>query len=268
MTEFRIKLSDFEGPLDLLLQLLKKNKIEIENIDINVISTQFIELVNNSINDIPINEFSEYLYMISHLISLKTKSLLPSYNSKDNKINFEKERDDLIRRLIEYDKYKNILSFFEKSLSNRKLIFDKNPEDYDDYQLSLPTIESLPKNLSANKLYELFENIVEEIVIRNINENKKLFRENVEFSKISIKDVQVTIIEYLRSTNKEKINLVDLFYYCFPNNIENVYFCNYFLAILVLIRNSVIKVELIDNDKIEIINNVEISKDNIILEDI
>lgn len=268
MTEFKIKLSDFEGPLDLLLGLLKKNKIEIEDIDINIVSKQFIDLVNNSINDIPINEFSDYLYMISTLISIKSKSLLPSYNSKDNKINFDQERDDLIKRLIEYDKYKNSLSFFESSLNSRKLIFDKSPEDYDDYQLEQSNLEKLPSKLSISRLHQLFENIVEEIIIKNINENQRLFKENVEFSKISIKELQLEIIHYLKSSNDEFINLINLFYSCFKGNVNINYFCNYFLAILVLIRNGIIKIKINDNDSIDVINNINVDENNIILEEI
>lgn len=101
---YRVKLDMFEGPLDLLLHLIKRSKIRICDIYVSDITSQFLELMEN-VDDLDLEKASEFLGMAAYLLEIKAKSLLP----KPEVAATEEEEDDgseLIRRLEEYELYK------------------------------------------------------------------------------------------------------------------------------------------------------------------
>ena len=100
-----VEINDFSGPLDLLLHLIKSNKMDIYDINIELITREYIDYINNN-KDLTIDACSEYLVMASELIHLKSKLLL---NKNDEEEDAEYEintEDDLRNRLIEYEKLK------------------------------------------------------------------------------------------------------------------------------------------------------------------
>ena len=100
--EFRV--DGFEGPLDLLLHLIKENKMDIFDIEINLITEQYLKYINNMEK---VNlEISEYLVLASELIEIKAKMLLPK-KKQEMEIEEEDPREELVRRLTEYKMYKN-----------------------------------------------------------------------------------------------------------------------------------------------------------------
>ncbi len=137
-----VRLKQFDGPLDLLLHLIGKAKIDLKDIFVSQITEQYIEIVRNA-PDYDMDEASEFIAMAALLVEIKSRSLLP----KPPKAEEEDPEQALIERLIAYKQFKETakqMADFEKSA---KLIFGKLPEEYPlppaDIQLDNLTVEAL-----------------------------------------------------------------------------------------------------------------------------
>lgn len=101
---YRIELSSFQGPLDLLLHLIKKNEIDIYDIPVAEITTQYLAYLE-MMRDLNLDVASEFLVMASNLIYLKSRMLLPP-DEEEEEAEEQDPREELVRRLLEYQKYK------------------------------------------------------------------------------------------------------------------------------------------------------------------
>ena len=121
-----IKLEEFEGPLDLLLHLVKQSNVDIYKINISKITDQYMEYISK-LDEININNSSEYLVMAATLMEIKSKSLIPK--DEDDLVVEEEEdpREVLIERLVEYQKYKEITKNFKELELDRRNIYTKAP---------------------------------------------------------------------------------------------------------------------------------------------
>lgn len=125
--EYCIKINEFEGPLDLLLHLVKESNIDIYDININEITTQYLDYIHK-MEELNIDVASEYLVMAATLMEIKSKSLLPSNKEiEDNQDEEEVSREALIQKLVDYQKYKDITKEFKSLELNRKTIYTKAP---------------------------------------------------------------------------------------------------------------------------------------------
>ena len=104
--DYSIKIDAFEGPLDLLLHLIKKTNIDIYDINIEEITKQYLDYINK-MEELNIDIASSYLVMAAELIELKSKLLLPNQNNEENEEE-ENTKENLIQRLLIYEKYKDI----------------------------------------------------------------------------------------------------------------------------------------------------------------
>ena len=107
--KYAIKLENFEGPLDLLCHLIDKNKMDINEVKISDITDQYIQYINEMEN-YNLEIASEFLVMASTLLYLKSKSLLP----KTVEDEAELTEEELLQRIIEYKKYKEICKKFRE----------------------------------------------------------------------------------------------------------------------------------------------------------
>lgn len=121
-------INDFEGPLDLLLHLIKTSKMDIYDIKIEEITKQYVDFINKQ-KEMNLTVASEYLVMASELIELKSKMLLPRTEEEDE----EDPREELVNKLIEYQKYKEMISSFKELERERKDIFTKDPINYNEF---------------------------------------------------------------------------------------------------------------------------------------
>lgn len=103
MSAIDVKLNVFEGPLDLLLHLIEKNKVNIYDIPIVTITEQYLEYVNN-MEEEDLDVMSEFLVMAATLIKIKSRMLLPK--DEETEEDEEDPREELVRRLLEYKMYK------------------------------------------------------------------------------------------------------------------------------------------------------------------
>lgn len=127
--EFRV--DGFEGPLDLLLHLIKENKMDIFDIEINLITEQYLKYINN-LEKVNL-EISEYLVLASELIEIKAKMLLPK-KKQEMEIEEEDPREELVNKLLEYQAYKEISKDLKEKEELRSEIYTKAPEKYSNYQ--------------------------------------------------------------------------------------------------------------------------------------
>lgn len=102
---WRVRLPDFEGPLDLLLSLIRLNKVEITDLPISLICEQFHEYLQ-LMEELSLDIAGEYIYMASYLIHLKSKMLLPKPKTLKGEEVDEDPRQDLVQRLLEYRRLK------------------------------------------------------------------------------------------------------------------------------------------------------------------
>ena len=100
---YSIKIDNFQGPLDVLLNLIEKNKMDIYDIKLDEITDQYIEFLNKA-KEMNLEIASEFLSLASTLLYIKSKKLLPGKQEEEEEIS----EDELIRRIIEYKKYKDV----------------------------------------------------------------------------------------------------------------------------------------------------------------
>ena len=133
-----IKIENFEGPLDLLLYFIKRDKIDIYDIPITQITNEYISVIDEA-KKLDVSIAGEFLFMASMLLRIKTQMLLPR-QINDESFDIEDPRIDLVAQLLEYKKYKSIAnklknlhfenkdSFFRNS---SKVVYDQSPNASD-----------------------------------------------------------------------------------------------------------------------------------------
>ena len=146
-------INDFEGPLDLLLHLIKTSKMDIYDIKIEEITEQYLNFINK-MNELNLDVASEYLVMASELTLIKSKMLLPRQDEEEEE---EDPREDLVNRLVEYQKYKDMIDEFKSLERDRKDIFTKDPMNLYEYSDPIKnngdiTLENLVEAL--NKFFQ------------------------------------------------------------------------------------------------------------------
>ena len=168
--KYAIKIENFEGPLDLLCHLIDKNKMNICDVNIAEITDQYIEYIN-AMEEMNLEITSEFLIMASTLVYLKSKSVLPNVNDDEEEISEE----ELIRRIIEYKKYKEITSQFKEMYKKSSIRYFKNPEN-----IELPK-QTLEVEFKSEDIINSYKELIER------NENKKNeYASNIE--KIAVTD--------------------------------------------------------------------------------
>ncbi len=168
--KYAIKIDNFEGPLDLLCHLIDKNKMNIYDINLSEITDQYLDYLNEQ-EKLNLEIASEFLVMASTLLFLKSKKLLPQQEEEEEEITEE----ELIRRIIEYKKFKEISKVFKENYQEYSKRYFKGQEE-----IELPK-QKIEKDYDNTIIPTLYAKLVE----RNndkINQNAK----NIE--KIAITD--------------------------------------------------------------------------------
>ena len=159
--KYLIKIDKFEGPLDLLIYLIEKNKMDIYDINLTEITEQYIEYLNQ-MDKLNLEIASEFLVMASSLLYLKSKKLLPKQEEETEELTEE----ELIRRIIEYKKYKEMSAKFKENYLIYSKRITKNPEN-----ITLPK-----KQLEKKYTSEIIPNIYKDLLNRTsqrLNQNAK-----------------------------------------------------------------------------------------------
>ncbi len=124
MEEFKVTIEQFEGPLDLMLHLIKEKQLDLFDLDVNVLTDQYIGYLN-AMKELHLEIASEYLVELADLIEYKSKRLLPKDDSELNDEYEEDPKERLIRRLLEYQQFKEVSSQLNELYEQRQKMMSK-----------------------------------------------------------------------------------------------------------------------------------------------
>ncbi len=185
-----VKLEAFEGPLDLLLHLIDKNKINIYDIPIIDITEQYLDYIRQmETKDLDI--MSEFLVMAATLVNIKSKMLLPVEETEDEEP--VDPRQELVERLLEYKMYKYIsVELKDKQLDASHILFKPPtiPPEIADFKEEVD-VEGLLSDLTLAKLHEIFKSIVKKQVDKIDPIRSKFGRIEKEEINLSVKFMQI-----------------------------------------------------------------------------
>lgn len=121
---FEVSIESFEGPLDLMLHLIKENKLDLLDLDMNILCDQYLEYIN-TMEQMQLEIASEFLSELAGLIEYKSKKLLPKVKVEIEEEYEEDQRDKLVRRLLEYKRFKEVSETFAKKYDERQRLMSK-----------------------------------------------------------------------------------------------------------------------------------------------
>ena len=226
MDNFKLTINDFEGPLDLLLHLVKESKMDIYDLQIEKITKQYIDFIE-SMKNLDIDIASEYLVMATSLVHIKSKMLV---NIKDEEEEETQEeittKEELERRLIEYEEYKRLSEDFKELESKRQEVFTKLPESLSEYREEI----ELNTDTTLDDLIKAFEDFLSRQKFTKPLDTKITTRE-LSISRRS-KEIR-SIIKY-----KKKVDFFELF-----EEITKPYIVVTFLSILEMAKTGEINIK-------------------------
>lgn len=157
--ELKVELQAFEGPLDLLLHLIDKNKVNIFDIPIVEITNQYMEYIEEMKRQ-DLNVMSEFLVMAATLLAIKSKMLLPMEETEDEEV--EDPRAELVEQLLQYKMYKSISYELRDRQSDAEHILYKVPTLPDEVlAFEQPVdVDELISDLTLNKLQAIFQSVM------------------------------------------------------------------------------------------------------------
>ena len=152
MDGYKIKLDAFEGPMDLLMHLIDKNKIDIYDIPIATLTQQYMDHLDK-FKEFNIEIASEFLVMAATLLQIKSRMMLPK-PPKEEEGEEEDPRRELVQRLLEYRRFKQVSSVLSEMAQTQERFYAREP-------LSIPVQHLPPENLSMGLLLEAFRTVLE-----------------------------------------------------------------------------------------------------------
>ena len=219
---FNIKIENFEGPLDLLLYFIKRDKIDIYDIPITQITNEYISVIDEA-KKLDVSIAGEFLFMASMLLRIKTQMLLPR-QINDESLDIEDPRIDLVTQLLEYKKYKSIAnklknlhfenkdSFFRNS---SKVVYDQSPNASDFLnEVTLYDISKIFKdavnNAPTQDSFEIYRETVslkdqQDFILQQFNNDKILSLKNL-VKKLETKlEIIVTFLALLEMIKRSEV---------------------------------------------------------------
>lgn len=226
-----ITINDFEGPLDLLLHLVKTSKMDIYEINTSYIIEMYLKYISE-MQDLNIDVASEYLVMAAELIHLKSKTLInleDDENLEEDEFSISSE-EDLKQKIIDYEKYKRSTDSFRKLEENRKEYLTRSPENIMEYAKDV----KYDNDLSIEDLLNAF------IEYRKRMDNEKPLETKITRKELSVKERIIHIRNILKE--KKKIVFTELF-----ESFRKDYVVVTFLSVLNMSKNNEIKLSQEDN---------------------
>lgn len=196
--KYIVTIDNFDGPLDLLLHLIKEQDIDIYDIKIEDITKQYLDYIKH-MKELNLEIASEYLVMASELIEMKSKMLLPKKREKEEDDYEEDPRELLIERLLAYKRYKEVTSEFKDLELTRKMIFTREPDNLNRYAKEEESIEEL----GVADLIDAFNNLLKR------KELDRPIATKITKKELSVAD-KVNKIKYILR-NKKRINFEEIF---------------------------------------------------------
>ncbi|NLA43905.1 segregation/condensation protein A [Candidatus Saccharibacteria bacterium] len=218
-----VSFETFEGPLDLLLNLLTKNEIDIYDIPIAMITRQYMQYLYTA-NELNIELASEFITVAAQLIEIKSRMMLPADEEEGQEL--LDPRDELVARLLEYKVYKQISEYVKLRELPYSQMIQKEPEyfpqlkdDYSNLDISIETLASVMRVIFAR--YEI-----------RVEDDVKDY--TIQREEVSVDDMMIDITDRLNRT--PKMNFYSLFDKSAAKN--KVIAC--FLALLEMLKRNIV----------------------------
>lgn len=221
---YMIEINNFEGPLDLLLHLIKQSEMDIFDINIETITKQYLEYIEK-MEELNLNIASEYLVMAAELIEIKSYTLLPKHKAETDDEYEEDPREQLISRLLEYEKYKNVTSAFKECELERMKIYSSEPVNLS----SLIEKDNIDEEFKVDDLINALNKMFER------KELEKPLNTKVTTKEYSVTERSKQIKNILKE--KRKVNFIELF-----DVFSKDYIVVTFLSVLNMARNNDLKI--------------------------
>ncbi|MBD8003457.1 segregation/condensation protein A [Bacillus norwichensis] len=225
---YQIKTEVFEGPLDLLLHLIKRMEIDIYDIPMAEITDQYL-LYIHTMNELELDQASEYLVMSATLLSIKSKMLLPKNDEveeDDTIYEDEDPRTELVEQLIEYKRFKEAAMLFRQKESVRSEIFTKPPSDLSHFADELPKLQ--PSGVTIYDMIGAFNKLLRRKRIRQPLSAK------VARPRITIQQRMDELLEMIEESDTE------LSFSSFFHLLDREFIILTFLAMLELMKSNAI----------------------------
>lgn len=222
--DYNIKIDAFEGPLDLLLHLIKEKNVDIYDISIEEITKSYLDYINK-MEELNINIASSYLVMAAELMEIKSKSLLPKVENEEDNEEEEVSRENLINKLVEYKKYKEMTEVFKELEINRNNIYIKPPENINNYVNN----EIYNEEIEIDKLVEAMKSFLSR------KELEKPLKTKITNKEYSVKERKNSIRNIIR--NKKRVEFTELF-----EEYNKSYIAVTFLSVLELAKEHELKI--------------------------
>ena len=158
---YRVQIEEFEGPLDLLLHLIKKNEVDIYNIPIAAITRQYLDYME-IMKELNLDIAGEFLVMAATLVQIKSRMLLPAMQEEDGETEVEDPRAELVRRLLEYQRYRDASQMLNcRNLLGREVFARK----FDAQELNELTPQEEPADVELFELIEAFQRVLARVSV-------------------------------------------------------------------------------------------------------
>lgn len=218
--EYKIAIDNFNGPLDLLLHLIKEKQMDLMHLEIGKICEQYLAYIHQS-TQLHLEVASEYLVMASYLIEMKSKMMLPKEKVMIDDTYEEDPREALIAQLLEYKKYKDVVESLKLNSQERAMFHTKLPSDMTFLQQE--QVFQMPEHLDSYDLIRAMKKMMERKIRMAPMKNAVAKKE------ISIEEVTQNIKNKIKAHPHQKIPFEHLF-----DEGDRTLFVATFLSILVL----------------------------------
>lgn len=226
--EYQVILDDFQGPLDLLLHLIKEKEMDLETLELSVITEQYLNYIH-MMDTAQLEEMSEYLVMASQLIEMKSKMLLPKEKVTIEDEYQEDPRAALIKRLVEYKRYKDIVDDIKEQYEKRQTMIIKPADHMDEYVVDTSTM--IPEGLEVYDLMKAMQKMFQRKAL------SKPLDTHISKKDISIDQRSEEIKDFFKKRVNKKVKFEELF-----DRVDKYYFIVTFLAILDLAKDKEVEI--------------------------
>ena len=240
---FSVTISEFEGPLDLMYHLIKENKLDLFDLDMDVLSEQYLAYLNQ-MEEMHLDIASEFLTELAGLLEYKSKKLLPKEKVEIEEEYEEDHRDKLVKRLLEYQRYKEASESLKPLYEERQLSYTKPLSNEKQQWMSVVKEEKLSG--SPYDLMKAMNKVLRRLALNHLLETKMTVKE------LSVDERREQIEERLDGF-KGTMSFTELCSDCTSKQMVIVTF----MAILDMIKFQIISYIIDEEDEIWIVKGVE-----------
>ena len=226
--EYQVVIEEFQGPLDLLLHLIKEKEMDLETLELSVIADQYLQYIH-AMDPSLLEVMSEYLVMAADLIEMKSKMLIPKEKVVINDEYQEDPRDALIKRLIEYKRYKDVLDEIREKYKQRQTMIIKPAESMDEYVIDTSTM--IPDDLEVYDLMKAMQKMFQRKAL------SKPLDTHIAKKDISIDERTEQIRNFFKTRVNKRVKFEELF-----DRYDRFYFIVTFIAVLVLAKDKEVEI--------------------------